>query len=180
MLRDFVFFGCLEGFWSQPQRPNVSSPWATMHVGFTPWLLYSSTHHSPEGFFQLKTSWAQYPWLQWSYENWYFHLLYQDVGEFYGAQISWKGSVEYTDSSGSKTMKGSDVPRSLKPRSLLPDFFKFGASKSVFRRSGKNQWYPDFDALNLWKGRSGWSSLHHKNKPWPKLSMHFRAKIERS
>ena len=44
------------------------------HVGFTPKLLYSSTHHSPDSFIHLKTGWAQDGWLQWPYENWYFHL----------------------------------------------------------------------------------------------------------
>ena len=44
------------------------------HVGFTPWLLYSSTHHSPEGFIHPETSWAQDAWLQWLLENWYCHL----------------------------------------------------------------------------------------------------------
>ena len=39
------------------------------HVGFTPRLLYGSTHHSPERFTHLKTGWAQNAWLQWSYEN---------------------------------------------------------------------------------------------------------------
>ena len=32
------------------------------HTGFTPWLLYSSTHHSPEGVFQLSTGWVQDSW----------------------------------------------------------------------------------------------------------------------
>ena len=44
------------------------------HVGFTPWLLYKSTPHSPENFIHLKTVWAQDAWLQWSNENWYFYL----------------------------------------------------------------------------------------------------------
>ena len=44
------------------------------HVGFTPRLLYSNTHHSPESFAHLKAGWAQDAWLQLSYENWYFHL----------------------------------------------------------------------------------------------------------
>ena len=34
------------------------------HIGFTPWLLYSSTHHSPVGIIQLRTGWAQDDWLQ--------------------------------------------------------------------------------------------------------------------
>ena len=38
------------------------------YVSFTPWLLYSSTPHSPEGFIHLKTGWAQGAWLQWSRE----------------------------------------------------------------------------------------------------------------
>ena len=55
--------------------PNFSSPWVT-HFGFTPWLLYSSTPHSPEeGFIHLNTGWALDAWLQWLYdrmiENWY-------------------------------------------------------------------------------------------------------------
>ena len=44
------------------------------HVDFTPRLLYSSTHNSPESFTHLKTGWAQDAWLQWSYEICYFHL----------------------------------------------------------------------------------------------------------
>ena len=44
------------------------------HVGFTPRLLYSSTHHSPESIIQLRIGWAQDAWLRWSYENRYFHL----------------------------------------------------------------------------------------------------------
>ena len=44
------------------------------YVGFTPRLLYSSTRHSPESFTHLKTGWTHDAWLQWSYENWYFHL----------------------------------------------------------------------------------------------------------
>ena len=44
------------------------------HVGFKPRLPCSSTHHSPESFTHLKSGWAQCAWLQWSYENWYFHL----------------------------------------------------------------------------------------------------------
>ena len=46
----------------------------SIHVGFTPRLLYSSTHHSSESFIHLKTGWAQDAWLQWSHRNWYFHL----------------------------------------------------------------------------------------------------------
>ena len=42
--------------------------------GFTSRLIYSSTHHSSESFILLKTGWAQDAWLQWSHENWYFHL----------------------------------------------------------------------------------------------------------
>ena len=57
----FFFFG-LEGFRGQPLGPSN-------HVGFTPRLLYSRTHHSPESFTHLKTGWAQDAWLQWSYEN---------------------------------------------------------------------------------------------------------------
>ena len=45
----------------------------TNHVGFTHWLLYSSTPHSPECFLRLKIGRAQDAWLQWSYENWYYH-----------------------------------------------------------------------------------------------------------
>ena len=66
------------------------------HVGFTPRLLYGSTHYSPESFTHLKTGWAQDAWLQWSYENWYFHLQTgpftilqpqdQEIGEFYSVQ----------------------------------------------------------------------------------------------
>ena len=44
------------------------------HVSFTPRLLYSITHHSPESFTHLKTGWAQDAWLQWSHQNWHFHL----------------------------------------------------------------------------------------------------------
>ena len=43
-------------------------------VGFTPWLLYISTPHAPEGFIQLKPGWARDAWLLCSYENWNFHL----------------------------------------------------------------------------------------------------------
>ena len=44
------------------------------HLGFITWLLYSSTPHSPENILLLRTGWAQNAWLQWSHENWYFHL----------------------------------------------------------------------------------------------------------
>ena len=44
------------------------------HVGFTPRLLYSSTHHSPESFTHLKAGWAQDSWLYWLHGNWYCHL----------------------------------------------------------------------------------------------------------
>ena len=51
------------------------------HIGFRPRLLYSSTHHSPESFIPIKTDWAQHAWLQWSHENWYFHL---DISRWLG------------------------------------------------------------------------------------------------
>ena len=56
------------------------------HVGFTPWSLYSSTHHFPESFTHLTTGWAQDAWLQWSYEKWYFH---RDIGRWPSG--SWLG-----------------------------------------------------------------------------------------
>ena len=65
-----LFFGGILGSASRAEFPVCLSN----HVGFTPILLYSSTHHSPECFIHLKTGWAQDAWLQWSYENWYFHL----------------------------------------------------------------------------------------------------------
>ena len=58
----FFGFGGILGSASRAEFRN--------HVGFTPSLLYSSTHHSPESFTHLKTGWAQDAWLQWSYENW--------------------------------------------------------------------------------------------------------------
>ena len=67
----FFWFGGIMGSASGAEFP-VSS--LNNHVGFTPRLLYSGTHHSPESFTHLKTGWAQDAWLQWLYENWYFHL----------------------------------------------------------------------------------------------------------
>ena len=64
------WFGGILGSASRAKFPVSLSN----HVGFTPTLLYSSTHHFSESFTQLKTGWAQDAWLQWSYENWYFHL----------------------------------------------------------------------------------------------------------
>ena len=66
----FFWFGGILGSASRAKFPVSQSN----HVGFTPRLLHSSTHHSPESFTLLKTGWAQDAWLQWSYENWYFHL----------------------------------------------------------------------------------------------------------
>ena len=37
------------------------------HIGFTPWLLHSSTHHSPVGFLYLKTGRAQDTWHYYDY-----------------------------------------------------------------------------------------------------------------
>ena len=65
----FSFGGILESA-SRAEFPVSPSN----HVGFTPRLLYSSTHHSSESFVPLKTGWAQDSWLQWSHENWYFHF----------------------------------------------------------------------------------------------------------
>ena len=64
------WFGGILGLDSMTEFPVSLS----IHVGFTSWLLYSSTHRSLEGFFRLEASWVQDGWLQWSYENWYFHL----------------------------------------------------------------------------------------------------------
>ena len=61
------------------------------HVGFTPRLLYSSTHHSPESFIHLETGWAQDAWLQWSYENWCFHL---DISFLPSRGIFYQNSLE--------------------------------------------------------------------------------------
>ena len=66
----FFWFGGILGSASSAKFPVSLSN----HVGFTPRLLYSSTHHSSESFIPLKTDWAQDAWLQWSHENWYFHL----------------------------------------------------------------------------------------------------------
>ena len=66
----FLGFGGFLGSASSAEFPVSLSN----HVGFMPRLLYSSTHRSPESFAHLKTGWVQGTWLQWSYENWYFHL----------------------------------------------------------------------------------------------------------
>ena len=66
----FFWFGGILGSASRAEFPASLSN----HVGFTPRLLYSSTHQSSESFIHLKTGWAQDAWLQWLYENWYFHL----------------------------------------------------------------------------------------------------------
>ena len=66
----FFWFGGTLGSASRAKFPVSLSN----HVGFTLRLLYSCTHHSPESFTHLKTGWAEDAWLQWSYENWYFHL----------------------------------------------------------------------------------------------------------
>ena len=66
----FVWLGGILGSASGAEFPFSLSN----HVGLTPRLLYSSTHHSPESFTHLKTGWAQDAWLLWSYENRYFHL----------------------------------------------------------------------------------------------------------
>ena len=49
------------------------------HVGFTPWLHYSSTPHSPEGFIPLEIVCAQDAWLHWSYENLDYFVLWSDL-----------------------------------------------------------------------------------------------------
>ena len=64
------FFGGILGSASRDAFPVCLSN----HVGITPWLLYSSTHHSPEGSIHPRAGRAQDAWLQWSYENWYLHL----------------------------------------------------------------------------------------------------------
>ena len=52
LLSNILFF--LEGFWGQPLGAEFPvSP--SNHLGFTPRLLYSSTHHSSESFIPLKT-----------------------------------------------------------------------------------------------------------------------------
>ena len=61
----FFLFGGILGSASRAIFPVSLSN----HVGFTPRLLYGSTHHSPESFTHLKTGWAQDAWLQWSYEK---------------------------------------------------------------------------------------------------------------
>ena len=66
----FFWFGGILGSASRAEIPVSLSN----HVGFTPRLFYSSTHHSPDCFIHLKTGWAQDAWLQWSYENWFYHL----------------------------------------------------------------------------------------------------------
>ena len=66
----FSWFGGILGSASGAEFPVSPSN----HVGFTPRLFFSSTHQSPESFTHQKTGWAQDAWLQWSYENWYFHL----------------------------------------------------------------------------------------------------------
>ena len=66
----FFWFGGILGSASRVELPVSLSN----HVGFTPRLLYSSTHHSPDSFTHLKTGWAHDTLLQWSYENWYYHL----------------------------------------------------------------------------------------------------------
>ena len=80
----FFWFGGILGSASGAEFPVSLSN----HVGFKPILLYSSTHHSPESFTNLKTVWAQDAWLQWSYENWYFHL---DISRWpYMKAIPWQ------------------------------------------------------------------------------------------
>ena len=66
----FFWFGGILGLVSRTEFHVSPSD----HVGFMPRLLYSSTHHSSESFIHLTTGWAQDAWLQWSQENWYFHL----------------------------------------------------------------------------------------------------------
>ena len=66
----FFWFGGILGSASRAEFPISLSN----HAGFTPRLLYSSTHHSPDGFIHLKTGWARDAWLQWSYENCFFPL----------------------------------------------------------------------------------------------------------
>ena len=68
--RFFFWFGGILGSSSRAKFPVSLSN----HIGFTPRLLYSITHHSSESFILLKTGWAQDAWLQWLHENWYFHL----------------------------------------------------------------------------------------------------------
>ena len=70
---EYPSFG-LEGLWGEPATEAEFPVSRSNPVCFTPWLLLSSTPHSPQGFTQLKTGWAQDAWLQWSHENWYFHL----------------------------------------------------------------------------------------------------------
>ena len=49
----FLFWRTLES------TPRQNFPMSLRnHVGFTPWLLFSTARHSPEGFTQLKTCWA--------------------------------------------------------------------------------------------------------------------------
>ena len=69
-MNPLFWFGGILGSASMAEFPVSLSN----HVGFMPRLLYSSTHHSPESFAHPKTGWAQDAWLQWSYENWCFHL----------------------------------------------------------------------------------------------------------
>ena len=70
----FFFFFCL--VWGILESASGAdfpvSP--SNHFGFTPRLLYSSTHHSSESFTHLEIGWAQDAWLLWLYENWYYHL----------------------------------------------------------------------------------------------------------
>ena len=84
----FFWFGRILGSASRAEFPVSLSN----HVGFTPRLLYSSTHDSSESFIVLKTGWAQEAWLQWSHENWYFHLWHQPLtiktSEVYAEKLS--------------------------------------------------------------------------------------------
>ena len=61
----------LEGIVGSSPRAPLS---LSNHVGFVAWLLYSNTLHSPKGYIQLKTGWAQGALRQWSLENRYFHV----------------------------------------------------------------------------------------------------------
>ena len=69
----YFFFLGLEGFRGQPLG-RISRLLLINDGDFKPYLCYSSTPHSPEGFIQLKTGRASDVWRQWSNENWYFYL----------------------------------------------------------------------------------------------------------
>ena len=150
----FFWFGVILGSASRAEFPV--SP--INHVGFTPRLLYSSTHHSPESFTHLKTGWAQDAWLQWLYD---FHL---DISRWSGNRWStiWHDIISIKEILGQLILHCEYQPwlpvwQSLWPRICLPLPSKVSW---IWKLVKLKKCVTAVIVLELVYNRTSWHSLH--------------------